>query len=214
MTDLVIKGTGNSRYLKSVSNFMTLYPTYADFVSALVAGTLPIDFNGINAAGIQTQGTPLNKANLLTDATATKYGQGSSATVNSILNAIPSGSFPNMSVGSATGATNAANATNATNATNTAFTNEAWTEVASMVGEVETIVSTMATFEVQVFDGSTWYEAPLLTVTSELAFYEAICWGDGTKYCRVQYSQEISSLRIQPGSTWTALTKWRYRRIR
>jgi len=211
MQDLVIKGTGNSRLLKSVSNFMSLYPTYEDFVQALVAGTLPIDLNGFNSAGVQTQGTPLNKTNLLKDATANKYGLGGNATINDVLNQIPTGTFPDMTVGSATGATTAGTATNATN---TAFKNEAWTEVASMVGEVETIVNTMATFEVQVFDGSTWYEAPLLTVTSELAFYEAICWGDGTKYCRVQYSQETSALRIQPGSTWTALTKWRYRRIR
>lgn len=70
MIDMIPKGNGNSRYLKSVSNFLTLYPTYADFVAALVAGTLPVDFNGLNSAGIQQLGTPLNKANLLTDATA------------------------------------------------------------------------------------------------------------------------------------------------
>lgn len=69
MKDMVPKGTGNSRYLKSVANFMALYPTYADFVAALVAGTLPVDFNGINSAGCDEVGTPLNKANLLTDAT-------------------------------------------------------------------------------------------------------------------------------------------------
>ena len=74
MKDMVPKGTGNSRYLKSVSNFMTLYPTYADFVAALVAGTLPVDFNGINSAGCNEVGTPLNKESLLTDATLAKLG--------------------------------------------------------------------------------------------------------------------------------------------
>ena len=74
MKDMVPKGTGNSRYLKSVANFMTLYPTYADFVTALVAGTLPVDFNGINSAGCNEVGTPLNKASLLTDATLAKLG--------------------------------------------------------------------------------------------------------------------------------------------
>lgn len=85
MRDMVIKGTGNSRFLKSVSNFLTLYPSYSSFVSALVAGTLPIDLNGLNNAGIQTQGTPNNKANLLTDATAALYGLGTDASVNDVL---------------------------------------------------------------------------------------------------------------------------------
>ena len=85
MQDLVIKGTGNSRYLKSVSNFLTLYPSYSAFVNALIAGTLPVDFNGMNAGGITTQGTPLNKANRLTDATAALFGLTSSASVNDVL---------------------------------------------------------------------------------------------------------------------------------
>ena len=214
MQDLVIKGTGNSRYLKSVSNLLTLYPTYEDFVAALVAGTLPIDFNGFNSAGVQTQGTPLNKANLLKDTTASKYGMGSGATVNDVLNAIPNGSFPNMSVGSATGATNAANATNATNATNTAFTNTAWTELAIGVG-AEITVSTMATFEVQVLDSSgKWHAAPLLTVTTNEAFYGVVCWGSGTQFCYISYSQETSSLSVGTTSSWTTLTHWRYRQIK
>lgn len=70
MKDFVPKGTGNSRFLKSVSNFLSLYPSYEDFVAALVAGTLPIDLNGINADGVTQVGTALTKANLLTDATA------------------------------------------------------------------------------------------------------------------------------------------------
>lgn len=74
MQDFIPLGTGNSRYLKSVENFKALYPTYDAFVAALVAGTLPIDLNGINEAGVAQRGTPLNKANLLTDETASMLG--------------------------------------------------------------------------------------------------------------------------------------------
>lgn len=84
MTDGVIKGTGNSRYLKTVSNAPTQYPTYESFIQALAAGTLPIDLNGINSTGWTTQGTKLNKANLLTDATAKLAGLSSSATPNTM----------------------------------------------------------------------------------------------------------------------------------
>lgn len=91
MKDMVPKGTGDSRYLKSVANFTALYPTYADFVAALVAGTLPVDFNGINSAGCNEVGTPLNKASLLTDATFAKMGvtiAGAEPTVNDALDAL------------------------------------------------------------------------------------------------------------------------------
>jgi hypothetical protein len=87
MQDGIIKGTGNSRYLKSIEGFLDLYPTYEDFAKALVDGTLPIDLNGINEEAWQQLGTALNKANLLTDSTASQYGKGSSATVNDILSA-------------------------------------------------------------------------------------------------------------------------------
>lgn len=70
MNDGIIKGVGNSRYLKSVASFLSLYPTYEAFAQALIEGTLPVDFNGINEAGWSQLGTPLNKANLLSDATA------------------------------------------------------------------------------------------------------------------------------------------------
>ena len=74
MKDSVILGRGNSRYLKSVADFKTLYPTYDDFAAAMVAGTLPVDFNGINSAGFQQLGDALGKATLLKDATARKHG--------------------------------------------------------------------------------------------------------------------------------------------
>ena len=74
MKDSIILGTGNSRYLKSVENFKALYPTYDDFAAALVAGALPVDFNGINPAGFQQVGNVLGKAALLKDDTAALYG--------------------------------------------------------------------------------------------------------------------------------------------
>lgn len=73
MKDSIILGSGNSRYLKSVADFKTLYPTYDDFSAALVAGTLPIDLNGINAAGFQQVGDALGKSTLLKDTTAALY---------------------------------------------------------------------------------------------------------------------------------------------
>lgn len=74
MQDGIIKGTGNSRYLKSVANFLSLYPNYEAFAAALIAGELPIDLNGINEAGWQQLATALNKANLLSDETAAALG--------------------------------------------------------------------------------------------------------------------------------------------
>lgn len=85
MKDAIALGTGNSRYLKSVSGFMSLYPTYESFVAALVAGTLPIDLNGINPDGWSQLGTALDKAHLLTDATAALMDLGAEATVNDAL---------------------------------------------------------------------------------------------------------------------------------
>ena len=82
MTDTVLRGTGNSRSLRSVSNFLTLYPSYNAFAQALVQGTLPIDLGALNSAGLTRRGTDLNKANILTDATATGMGLTSSATPN------------------------------------------------------------------------------------------------------------------------------------
>ncbi len=85
MQDAIALGTGNSRYLKSVSGFLSLYPTYEAFAEAMVAGTLPIDLNGKNPDGWAQQGTALDKASLLTDATAALVDLGSEATVNDVL---------------------------------------------------------------------------------------------------------------------------------
>lgn len=69
MTDGVIKGTGNSRFLKSSISADT---TLTQLITMLRDGTFPIDLNGINAAGWTTLATALNKANLLDDTTANK----------------------------------------------------------------------------------------------------------------------------------------------
>lgn len=73
MHDSIPKGEGNSRFLKSVSDFLVRYPTYQDFAAALVAGTMPVDI-GLNADGWLVLGTALAKANLLRDETATEIG--------------------------------------------------------------------------------------------------------------------------------------------
>lgn len=77
MIDSVLKGTGNSRFLKSAVPAGT---SWADALAMLHSGTFPIDFNGINTEGFQQVGTPLNKANLLKDATAAQIGLPPTAT--------------------------------------------------------------------------------------------------------------------------------------
>lgn len=88
MLDAIAKNEGNSRYLKSVSNFLSVYPTYEAFVDGLVAGTLPIDLNGINPDGWAQEGTALDKANLLTDATAALVDLGPETTPNEMFAAL------------------------------------------------------------------------------------------------------------------------------
>lgn len=85
MQDGISKNTGNSRYLKSVANFLSLYPTYEDMAAALIAGELPIDLNGINPDGWLQIGTALNKANLLSDGTASILNLPEDATPNDAL---------------------------------------------------------------------------------------------------------------------------------
>lgn len=74
MKDGIIKGNGTSRYLKGPANALTMYPTYEDFMQAYIAGTLPIDLNGINPDGWTQQGSALNKANMLPDDVAASIG--------------------------------------------------------------------------------------------------------------------------------------------
>lgn len=72
MIDGIIKGDGTSRLIKSVSDFKSRYPTYDDFVSALVDGTITLDIL-FNADGWSQQPDFLNKSSLLKDKTAELY---------------------------------------------------------------------------------------------------------------------------------------------
>lgn len=85
MIDSVLKGTGNSRFLKSAVPAGT---SWADALAMLQAGTFPIDFNGINTEGFQQVGTPLNKENLLKDATAAQIGLPPSTTPDGMFQAL------------------------------------------------------------------------------------------------------------------------------
>ncbi len=85
MIDSVLKGTGNSRFLKSAVPAGT---SWADALAMLQAGTFPIDLNGINTEGFQQVGTPLNKANLLKDATAAQIGLPTSTTPDGMFSAL------------------------------------------------------------------------------------------------------------------------------
>lgn len=82
MTDGIIKGNGASRYLKTVPSGLSQYPTYEDFMQALVEGTFPVDLFGRNPGGWAQEGTLLNKANLLSDEEAARQGLGSDAKPN------------------------------------------------------------------------------------------------------------------------------------
>lgn len=88
MQDAIINETGNSRFLRSIAGFLQAYPTYEAFAAALIAGTLPVDLNGIDPDGWAQLGTDLNKANLLTDATAALAGLGPEATPNMMFAAL------------------------------------------------------------------------------------------------------------------------------
>lgn len=71
MKDLVPKGTGNSRFLRSSipSNI-----THEELVALLRAGTFPVDFAGLNSAGVAVVGSAYNKANVLPDDVCTRLG--------------------------------------------------------------------------------------------------------------------------------------------
>jgi len=88
--DAIMKGNGNSRYLKTVGEALSLYPTYEDFLQAMIAGTFPVDFNGINKDGWTQLGTLLNKANLLSDTVISTLGlsTGANSTPNDAFNVL------------------------------------------------------------------------------------------------------------------------------
>lgn len=82
MKETIIKGTGNSRSIKSVT---TLPLTWEDARAQLISSGWPVDIGAINAAGCQQVGDALNKANLLKDATAALYGLGATAVPDQVL---------------------------------------------------------------------------------------------------------------------------------
>lgn len=84
MKDMVPKGTGNSRFMKSA---IPANITHEELVALLRAGTFPYDLGSLNPTGIATQGTPLNKSSLLRDETAQMLGfqQTADATVTDAL---------------------------------------------------------------------------------------------------------------------------------
>lgn len=88
MKDGIIAETGDSRRLRSIAGFKQRFPTYDDFVAGLIAGEIPVDLNGIDPDGWAQLGTLLNKANLLTDATAAIMDLGPEATPNEMLAAL------------------------------------------------------------------------------------------------------------------------------
>ena len=90
MQDAIMKGIGNSRYLKTVGEALSLYPTYEDFMQAMVTGIFPVDVNGINKDGWTQLGTLLNKANLLSDTVISTLGlsTGVNSTPNDAFNVL------------------------------------------------------------------------------------------------------------------------------
>lgn len=84
MKDMVPKGTGNSRFMKSA---IPANITHEELVALLRAGTFPYDLGSLNPTGIATQGTPLNKNSLLRDEIAQLLGfqQTADATVTDAL---------------------------------------------------------------------------------------------------------------------------------
>lgn len=80
MTDGIIKGTGNSRLLRTVPNALTLYPDWPTALQAMIDGTFPIDLPGINPDGWERLGDKLGKETLLTDTLCAALGLPNTAT--------------------------------------------------------------------------------------------------------------------------------------
>lgn len=70
MKNTVIKGDGTSRKIKAPSDMPT---TFGDWRAQLLAGSATFDI-ALNAGGCEAVGTPLSKANLLSDTTETALG--------------------------------------------------------------------------------------------------------------------------------------------
>lgn len=89
MKDQIIKQNAKSRIIKA-STSGTFPTTYGSFRTAITEGNVFADIT-VNEAGCDEVGTPLNKANLLSDDTATALGLDTeTATVNLALAALDS----------------------------------------------------------------------------------------------------------------------------
>lgn len=88
MTDTIIKGSGNSRTVKSVPNLAALAPTYDKLLELLTGQGLPVDIGALNPNGCVQIGNDLNKETLLKDATAALYGKNAAATPDQIFSRI------------------------------------------------------------------------------------------------------------------------------
>lgn len=82
MQDTVIKGTRNSR---SIIGSPSIPEAWEQARAQLIQSGWPIDLGNLNAAGLKTKGTDLNKENLLKDATAALYGLLATAVPDQVL---------------------------------------------------------------------------------------------------------------------------------
>lgn len=80
MTDTIIKGTGNSRLIKSVPNLAALAPTYDKLLEMLSTEGLPADILGPYAVGVSTMGTGYSKGEVLPNTLCSNLGLPTSAT--------------------------------------------------------------------------------------------------------------------------------------
>lgn len=89
MQDTVIKGNGRSRIIKGPADMPA---TYNEWRAQVMAGTAQLDVS-VNpditeSGGISQLGTPLNKANLLTDEAAALFGLMDDATIDAMFKAL------------------------------------------------------------------------------------------------------------------------------
>lgn len=71
MRDMIPKGTGNSRFLRSS---IAADITHEELVALLRSGKFPVDFAGLNEDGINVLGSAYNKANVLPDTVCNSLG--------------------------------------------------------------------------------------------------------------------------------------------
>lgn len=89
MQDTVIKGNGRSRIIKGPADMPA---TYEEWRAQVMAGTAQLDVSvnpdTTESGGISQLGTPLNKANLLTDEVAALFGLMDDATIDAMFRAL------------------------------------------------------------------------------------------------------------------------------